>query len=486
AGVLNNTASVSGTLPDSNAANDTVTVSNTVAAANADVSVSISDSPDPLVLGSGNLTYSIAVTNNGPTVTATGVVVTDTLPTSMTFVSAGTTLGSCSFSGGTVTCNVGALSGTAYITIVVTPTTGGDFSNTVSVSGTLPDNNPANNSATAVTSINSPVSDPGSADLNLVMSGTPQVTLGSGSNVNYSITVYNNGPASPATGVVVTDTLPAGLTFISASTNVGSCSFAGGTVTCNIGNVTTSASITIVASPNSAGPMVNTATVTSALNDLVASNNSATVATNVSASSADLYLTMSGTGSATLGAGQNITYTMGVYNSGPAATATGVVVTDTLPAGVTFVSANASQGTCTQSGGVVTCNLGSLGYSASVTIVVAPTAPGVMMNTASVSGTLPDPIPSNNAASASTNVIASNTDLSLSMTATGKTILGSGSPNITYTLSVYNNGPAATATGVVVSDMLPAGVTFVSANASQGTCTQSGGVVTCNLGSLGY
>src|SRR5581483_9803988 len=68
AGVLNNTASVSVTLSDSNAANDTVTVSNTVAAANADVSVSIPGSPDPLVLGSGNLTYSIAVTNNGPTV----------------------------------------------------------------------------------------------------------------------------------------------------------------------------------------------------------------------------------------------------------------------------------------------------------------------------------------------------------------------------------------------------------------------------------
>jgi len=57
-----------------------------------------------------------------------------------------------------------------------------------------------------------------------------------------------------------------------------------------------------------------------------------------------------------------------------------------------------------------------------------------------------------------------------------------GSP-ITYTVTASNNGPSA-ATGVVVTDTLPAGVTFVSASSTQGTCTNAPGTVTCPVGGL--
>ncbi|MFN7944385.1 MAG: IPT/TIG domain-containing protein [Blastocatellia bacterium] len=486
AGSITSSASIASVSTDANSANNSASVINTVNASNADLAVTISDSPDPRILGQGNVNYSISVTNNGPSATATGVVVTDTLPANLTFVSASSSLGSCTFAGGTVTCNIGNLTGSTNVTIVVAPTAAGNYSNTVSVSGTLPDNNSANNSATAVTSVNSNTTDPASADVDLTMSATGQVTLGSGSNINYSMTVRNFGPAATAASVTLTDRLPTGLNFVSASTSSGTCAFSNGTVTCNLGNIASSASVTIVTTPTTAGVITNTVNVTAATNDLVASNNAQTVSTNVLASNTDLQVyNMTANATVTLGAGQNITYNIPIYNNGPATTATGVVVTDTLPAGVTFVSAAASQGTCNLANGTVTCNLGSLTSNANVSIVVTPTIAGVITNTASVSGTLPDNLPSNNALTVTTNVLPTNANLEVySMSANATVTLGAGQ-NITYNIPVYNNGPATTATGVVVTDTLPAGVTFVSAAASQGTCNLANGTVTCNLGSLG-
>lgn len=73
-----------------------------------------------------------------------------------------------------------------------------------------------------------------------------------------------------------------------------------------------------------------------------------------------------------VGLGQNLSYTLLITNNGPG-TATGVVVTDTLPVGVTYVSATPSQGTCSQSLGVVTCNLNSLANGASATVTIVTT-----------------------------------------------------------------------------------------------------------------
>ena len=102
-------------------------------------------------------------------------------------------------------------------------------------------------------------------------------------------------------------------------------------------------------------------------------------------------------------AGQNLIYTIEVTNNGPD-TATGASLTDTLPAGVTFVSANASQGTCNEAGGTVTCDLGTInvGDSVMVTIVVTPNAAGVrnsvspITNTAAVASNETDPDTTNN------------------------------------------------------------------------------------------
>lgn len=106
--------------------------------------------------------------------------------------------------------------------------------------------------------------------------------------------------------------------------------------------------------------------------------------------------------------GSNLTYTITVTNNGPA-TATGVTLTDTLPANVTFISATSTQGTCTGTS-TVTCNIGTLGANASrtVTIVVTPAIAGGISNTATVTANEPDINTANNTAAAVTTVTVPN------------------------------------------------------------------------------
>ncbi|HEY2971031.1 MAG TPA: PQQ-dependent sugar dehydrogenase [Pyrinomonadaceae bacterium] len=121
----------------------------------------------------------------------------------------------------------------------------------------------------------------------------------------------------------------------------------------------------------------------------------------VSATSADLSVTK--TASPNPGqVGVNLSYRITATNNGPAA-ATNVNVSDTLPAGVSFVSASATQGSCSGTS-TVNCSVGSLAVGASsiITIVVTPSAPGQISNTATVTGNETDFDSSNNSASTST------------------------------------------------------------------------------------
>ena len=117
-----------------------------------DLVLTKSDSPDPVTRGS-NLTYTIQVQNNAAA--ATGVVVTDTLPARVDFVSATSTQGTCTQAGGVVTCDIGAMAAgtTATVTIVVRTKQTGTISNTAVVASTPPDTNAANNSDTETTTV---------------------------------------------------------------------------------------------------------------------------------------------------------------------------------------------------------------------------------------------------------------------------------------------------------------------------------------------
>jgi uncharacterized repeat protein (TIGR01451 family) len=243
--------------------------------AGADLSVTIEDSPDP-VLVDENLTYTITVTNNGPN-PATGVTLTDVLGSNFTFVSATPSQGT-STGTSTITCNFGDLANgaSASLTLVVKVKTVGTAINTATVRGleydadalmAIPTGNNAYTEATVI--------DP-KTDLSLTKSVLPNPGV-IGQNVNYSMVAKNLGP-SPATGVTVIDSLPADMEYVSASSTVGTCSEAGGTVTCNIGNLAknATATITLVATAMIGGTISNTATVSGNEADIITSNNTVT------------------------------------------------------------------------------------------------------------------------------------------------------------------------------------------------------------------
>jgi uncharacterized repeat protein (TIGR01451 family) len=119
-----------------------------------DLALTKSDSPDP-VAEKGTLTYTVTVQNlgGGGTADATGVVVTDTLPGQIDFVSATSPNGTCLRSGSTVTCDLGTVNAgaAATATIVVKARKSGTLSNTATVTTTVADTNAANNQDTETT-----------------------------------------------------------------------------------------------------------------------------------------------------------------------------------------------------------------------------------------------------------------------------------------------------------------------------------------------
>jgi uncharacterized repeat protein (TIGR01451 family) len=129
----------------------TVTVSGT--ATMADLSLTVTDSPDPAAIGQ-NVTYTVTARNNGAS-DATNVRIACTLPTGVTFLSATVPAGTCSLNAGIATCTVATLANAATVaaTVVVTPAAAGQLAFSASVTANETDASPANNSAVATTTV---------------------------------------------------------------------------------------------------------------------------------------------------------------------------------------------------------------------------------------------------------------------------------------------------------------------------------------------
>ena len=308
------------------------------------------------------------------------------------------------------------------------------------------------------------------ADLSLtktVNNPTPNV----GGTVTFTLNLANLGP-SPATNAQVTDLLPSGLSFVSATPSQGTYNATTGRWTA--GTITTASPQTLVidATVVSSAALPNTATIThSDQSDPNAGNNTASATETPQQANLALSKTVSST---TPNVGDTISFTVTLRNTGPN-TATNVQVTDPLPAGLTFVSASASQGTYNSTTGVWTVGTVDVaGGVRNLVITAIVVSSAARTNTATISHADQfDPNTANTLATATET--PQQADLALSKSVDNPT------PNvgdtINYTITLADSGPAS-ATNVQVTDVLPSSNQFVAAFPSQGTYSATTGLWT--------
>jgi uncharacterized repeat protein (TIGR01451 family) len=359
----------------------------------ADLSLTMSDSPDPVRPGQ-TLVYTIAVNNSGPD-TAENLTVTNILPTGVTYVSASGTGWTCNkVTTNMVICTRPSLAvGLApYIDLnLQAPAAPGTIMNAAQVSSSSDDANTNNNTDSEYTLVAD------EADLSLIKTAAPD-TVYSGEAITYTLSVSNAGPDAAST-VTVTDDLPNGVTYQSASGDGWTCGESGGTVNCTRASLAVGAApdITIsVLAPATGGVIVNAATAAGTSYDPITADNSDTAEVTVEPS-ADLSLTKTAS-SDPVKTDETLTYALSVENLG-GDPAQDVVVTDVLPAGVAFQSTSGDGWSCSESGGTVTCTRASLAVGAAPDITISVTAPsteGDVVNTASVSASTHDPASGNN------------------------------------------------------------------------------------------
>ncbi|MHB9926267.1 SdrD B-like domain-containing protein [Clostridium botulinum] len=323
AGIISNTATVTSTTPDPNPSNNTSTVDvEVLAPVVADVSVVKTASPNPVMAGE-LLTYTINVTNFGPS-SAENVVLTDVISPEITGAEFSTNGGE-TFSPWPGSLNIGTLPASKTKTIlirgIVSPTATGIISNTATVTSTTPDPNSNNNTSTVEvevipvvlgeadisvvkTASPNPVA-PGEADVSVVKTASPNpVAPGEadvsvvktaitkrvrpGDTVVYTIVVSNAGPAA-AQNVVVTDTIPPEIIRPEFSIN-GGLTFSPWSGSFDIGTLPAGASITIIIRGKVVSSstkckcittITNTAKVTSTTPDPNLNNNTSTVTIKV-------------------------------------------------------------------------------------------------------------------------------------------------------------------------------------------------------------
>lgn len=263
-----------------------------------DLSVTVAASPNPAQVNT-DLSYTLAVINNGPSV-ATAPHLEIDLPGSVALKqppissdpaqawNCGTTPSLPHLS-----CSLTALgSGKSNnLTLFVVPAATGTLDLTAQILPTSPDvdndctGNPSCNLVTASVSVLPAPTTISGADLTITSHVATPDPATAGSELSYSITVSNLGPDT-ASDTVLTDTLPASTTFVSASGNGATCSHNSGVVSCNLGSIIKNGTrtLTLIVTPGTEGTIANTVVATDRNgSDPVPSNNTSTIQTTVQA-----------------------------------------------------------------------------------------------------------------------------------------------------------------------------------------------------------
>jgi len=461
----------------------------------ADLAITKTASPSPATAG-GQLFYDITVSNNGPSL-ASNVVVTDLLPTGVTYV---TDTAGCDDSAlPTLTCELGNIEDNDSVSFTIKVAVDADLvadaggpttiTNSASVAADEEDPVESNNEVSITTIVED------SADLKITKLCKPDRPLLAGEIAKCKIFVDNLG-VSDARNVTMNDTHVADgdFTIVQAVSSQGSCNISSNVVDCDLGTLSATgpfnrAIVKITLTADEAVDINNFATVESDTPDLVTGNNMAQGSIHVDALS-DLALTKSDDVDPVT-AGLTLEYTLDVTNNGPSVAAN-VQIEDNLPSGVSINSVSATGGASCNAGvpgdpfQPTTCNFDSLAFGATETmtivVTVLPGTTGILHNDAEVSSDNFDDNNANNLASEDT-VVETEADLIVDKSDSPDPVLAGGL--LTYTIDVTNDGPS-TALDVILNDTLPSEVIFTSASATNGgPCNFiNPGSVECALGDL--
>ena len=295
----------------------------------------------------------------------------------------------------------------------------------------------------------------------------------------YTLSVTNGGADTTSGTVTVTDTLPAGLTFVSGTGTGWACSATGQAVTCTdaatpIGVGATSViTLNVNVAGTSATSLSNSAAVACSCTESNNANNTSNTDTVTVSLAPDLTLTKSHTGNFVQGQ-VGATYTVIVNNVGPGdkAAAAVVTVTDTAPTGLTITAMGGTGWTCTT---LPTCTRSdALATGASyapitVTVTVATNASTPLVNSATVSTTAIEQDTTNNTATDSTVVLVP-PDMTVTKTHIGS--FSQGQTGAAYTVTVSNSGLGSKLASdvVTVTDTPPSGVAITAMIGSGWTC----------------
>ena len=446
----------------------------------ADLQLSLNNPPPATVLAGVNLNYTLNVLNAGPSVAANVTIRSDlaslpALPANVSRILPA----NCEVNVNELVCDLGtlAVNGQASVTLGFNVPGNAELADIVSrytVQGDVVDPRPDDNDTGEITTR---VTEEAALSMG-VNTNTNVILAGSNEILAYTLTMHNAGP-SQARGTLLTDTLPSQVTLVDVTLVSGGGSGAqcpqtatNALVTCSLGDLSvgsdTVVRIRIKAKAAAPSTLTNVAMVRSATDELDKSDNTVTTKTSVDRA-ADMQISKAAS-SATVVAGTELTYTLFVTNSGPADT-TGVSVTDLLPDNVRFASDATVSGASCAVGDVnnesVLCTVtgtmtpGSSRQLAFVTNVLSTAPAGVITNTAKVVSSRRDPNENNNTSNAVTTTVTLLADLGVVKELTSP-------PNvdnvnvfdvITYTIQVRNDGPSQ-AYSVVVTDILPSGLTF--------------------------
>jgi uncharacterized repeat protein (TIGR01451 family) len=446
------------------------------------VDVAIEKTAPAAVAADGTITYTITVTNHGPS-NAQSVTWHDPTDGNLTTI----TSYPCDNTGLTVTCNLGTLAPgeTRTFTLTVKVNSGIPDGTVISNCATVytgsPDTNPGNNQSCTETTVGGGGA-PG-PDIGIVKTAPPTVEVGG--TIGYSVTITNRGPGA-APNVVVHD--PIHVPFDSISSLPADCSINGITVTCTVALLEVGQSrrfdfsVAINASVPAGTHVMNCASVTSETVHVGQTSHLACEQTEVVAvPMAEVGILK--TGPPTAKPGDTYGYPLTVTNEGPD-DAADVVVTD--PIDTSHLTVTSVSGGCTDTGGTVTCDAGTLaaGETKTFTITVRvrdDAAPGtVIRNCGTVASSTVNPDIPGTSSCVDTYIDPPVPVAQVEVAKSGPATVSAGD-TFTYSLSVTNHGPD-TATDVLVSD--PLDISLVTVASLPSECTANAGTVTCDAGTL--